>query len=217
MQINSLEDIQKISPDDVIVFGLKNLNLSPDKLFLIIRNLSFPVEKIKIDFSDVEIDEWVENYLKTDVKIEIQDILIEVVKRICAFIDCSKGLDYTKYPKFICRNSTFLDKICNFSFSSIYYSVQLQTQKTQKFEETVIEPLPVNSIFVLNHIKDFETKLCSMNYSIKFYQHEFIDEHAIIFAQLLKTSLFGLMLYGSTTPEWNKFIELANVLYGITN
>lgn len=212
MRINSLEDIQTISADDTIIFGLKTLALSPDKLFLIIRNLSFPPEKIKLDFSDVEIDEWVESYLMSEVKVEIQDLLTETVKRICAFIDCSTGLDYTKYPKFVCRNSVLLDKICNFSISSIYYSLQIQTQKTQKFEETVNDPLPVNSVFILNYINEFENKLCSMHYSIKFYQNEFTDENAMIFAQLLKKSLFGLMLYGSTTPQWKQFLQLLNYL-----
>lgn len=125
-------------------------------MFLIIRNLSFPVENVKIDFSDVDVDWWVERYLATDIKVEILDFVSQLVDRLDAFIYSFLGKDFSRYPAFICHNSDKLSVICNFCMSSIYYAVQLHSKKQQKFAAIVNESIPVNAIYVLRQIKSFE-------------------------------------------------------------
>ena len=217
--VKSINDISNITLDQNIVFMIKTIDLDPEKLFILIRNLGLHSENVVLDFSEYDnqqeiIEEWCINYITSDIQVDLQTLDKELCDRILDYLKYYKKttIDYSgNYSQFFIKYHAMLEEICQFISSSIYYSVSLVTANKIPFEFVDLKDttsFKQNVMNLFKYVKSFEVELMLEKHEKHDYQIFHNKNFAENFSKLATTSMYALFLYGQSTPQWKIFQKL---------
>ena len=224
--ISSIDDIENIVLGQPVKFLAKSVNLSSEKLFVLVRNLGLHGEDVFLDFSEFDdqtevLEKWIIDYLQSEIEVDIQTLDDEISQRLIDYlkfwnINPDGSLDYSgQHEKFALDNWELLDTLCSFVYSSIFFAASLTTKDDSLFSGdayTVPSKFKQNALNIFKNVQQFEVDLLLKKYPQLVYPWFNDKKYLSKFAQLGMTSRYALLLYGKSTPQWNMFQYLMKKL-----
>lgn len=218
--VKSIDDIKTIVLGQPVKVCVKSLNLSPEQLFVLIRNLGLHSDDVQLDFSEFEnsvavLEKWIEEYMQSNIEVQLQTLDIALADRISDYLKYWKLdngiLTYDgQYREFAETHWALLSELSQFISSSLYYAEALLTKNVENFRQQnnillSVSEFKQNGMNLFNQIKKIEVDLVVKKYKIHQYLWFNDNKYQKNFLNLARQSIYVLLRYGQSTPQWKLF------------